>query len=269
MLKILFNMKALPTVECVKLLGVYYNNNINNQLEIFNALLRNGLPVNLEIIEAAFLKGLYIPNLEDYGFKPDLELYKICYKYKNFPNVYVSQLEKNPSVDIDIRLTIADKASTNKQKTEEEIIDMIKLRNIVPDYMMYGQAVCNNKIKLIDYFENEWNMKPNLDTLVLIDVLKSRHEYLERIIKCHNIQQSAITTVAVPKQVEIVAVPKQVEIVAKVESTVEEIKEDKEQSKTKSKKIIVRSRQNPKTRSVPRRITKEKVKAEHIEYNDE
>lgn len=199
MLKILFNMKALPTLECVKSLK---NNGLNN--DIFDLLLVNGLPVNDETIEAALTKGLYIENLENYGYKVDLNLYKICYKYNNFPTVYIKQLENNQFVNLDIRLAISDYFNLHSGKTEDEIINLIKIRNIIPDYMMYGHAVVNRKDKLVEYFENEWGLKPNLDTLVLINDFQFRREYLQRIIDCHNIKQDIITTVAEPaKQAEI------------------------------------------------------------------
>ena len=59
MLKILFNMKALPTIECLESLQ-------NSSTSIFNMLLQNGLPINIQTIDIAFEKHLYIPNLEDY-----------------------------------------------------------------------------------------------------------------------------------------------------------------------------------------------------------
>lgn len=246
MLKILFNMKGLPNLDCVKSL----TGNDNSNVQVFNLLLANGLPINIETIEVAFTKGLYISNLEDYGFKPDLDLYKICYKYNNFPNVYVIQLEKNSSIDMDIRLAIAGGLST--KKTEEEIIDLIKTRNILPDYMMYGQAIINYKHKLVEYFENEWKMKPNLDALVLINDLSYRQQYLKRIIDCHNIKQDIITTFAEP--------PKQVEIIKN--DPITQINGDKF-----TKKVVVRGKKKEATKS-SKNILKKTKKTEPVEYSD-
>jgi hypothetical protein len=73
-------------------------------------------------------------------------------------------------------------------------------------------------------------MKPNLNTLVLIDILSLRYEYLERIITCHNIQESVIITTAIQKQND---------TIAKIESPIKDIVNE---NKTKTaKKIVVRS----------------------------
>lgn len=220
-LNTLFNMKALPTLDCVKSLSSY------NHIDIFNLLLKNGLPINTDTIEAAFIKNIYISNLEDYGYKPDLVLYEICHKYRIFPWVYILQLENNLSVQMDIRLAI--KNYEKKCLPDNQIIDLIKLRNIIPDLMMYTEAVISNKSDLVEYFENECNMKPNLDTLILIENLSMRREYLKRIIECHNIKEDIISTVARPKSVEI-------------KNSLQEIPTNK--SEIISKKIIVRSKKN-------------------------
>lgn len=195
MLNILFDMKALPTLECVKQLG----ENRYRNIEIFNILLKNGLPINMETIDAAFEKEIYISSLDNYNVVADIELYKLCYKYDKFPNEYITQLDKNPSVNMDLRLSIANK-QTGPAKTQEEIIEEIVTRGITPDYTMYDHAVCNNKLKLIQYFENEWKMKPSLNALVLIPDLTTRKQYMKRIIECHNIDPSIIISVAVPQE---------------------------------------------------------------------
>lgn len=195
-LKILLNMKVLPTIECLKALSDINSKNH----EIFNILISNGLVINLETIEIAFMKNIYIDNLQIYGYQPDIEVYKICYKYQCFPNTYILQLKKNPLLHMDIRLAIhKDNEYRDKDisKSEDKIIQLIKDNNIIPDYMMYGHAVSTNKTKLIEYFEIVFNMKPNLDALILIDDLSRRQEYLRRIISCHNIPREIIMTSAV------------------------------------------------------------------------
>ena len=225
MLNILINMKALPTLDCLKAIPI-------NDNTIFQILLKNGLPLNYETLEAAFIKNLYVSNLSDYGITPGIELYRICYKYKKYPYEYTMQLDKNPSVNMDIRTAIDD-VITSKQKSQTEIIEMIKSRAIIPDYMMYGLAVISKKHELVTYFEQVWEMKPNLDTLVLIDDLYSRQQYYERIIKIYNIPEDIKITVA-KIQSPVITANDDTELNCDIETKLE----NSVTKKTKSKTIV-------------------------------
>ena len=250
MLQILFNMKALPTLECLK--SMQCDNNF-----IFDLLLKNGLPINKDTIEISLTKGLHISNLQDYGYQPARELYEICYKHNRFPREYISQLKTNPSLHMDIRLAINDNLvqyptntkgnkSSKEEKlniTEDEIIQKIKDNNIVPDYMMYSHAVSTEKTKLVEYFETEYNMKPNLSALILIDDVTSRRDYLERIISCHNISQDIITTTAKIKSLDVVNVKEE------EEEAVVNVNENTKKASGRKTKLLVKAKTKPKSKS--------------------
>jgi hypothetical protein len=205
MIKILLDMKILPTIECIRSMKPKYINK-----DIFYLLLKYGLPVNLEVVEACLIKGIYIQDLHEHGYKPDIELYKICYKYNDFPKLYVDQLKKNPAVNMNIRLAISRnmKANDNANKstkknpdeiecpvyTVEEIIQMMKDNHVVPDYMMYTHAVATKNTRLVEYFEKEFGMKPTISALILINNENDRREYLDRILKCHDVPSELLTT---------------------------------------------------------------------------
>ena len=190
-LKILLNMKALPTSDCIGYLQ-------NNSMAIFTLLLENGLPVNINNIELAFNKGLYIENLSDYGFEPGMDLYELCYKLMIYPLTYIKQLMKNPAVNLDVRTEIMEYSAHNNnvRKSDEEIIKMIDSAGVTPDYMMYSDAVSrgSNRTRLVEYFETEWGLAPNFHTLVRIPDYNGRLNFLSRIIKNHNISESLLMT---------------------------------------------------------------------------
>lgn len=191
-LKKLFEMKAFPTIENVK--------NLKYRAHDFTVklLLDNGLKLNHEIVEILFTKEIYIDNLlVEHDYIVGMDLYKICYKYNRFPEIYTKQLEAVPNLFVDIRLAIYYCYDTknciklrNKnmlQISESDIIKMIETQSIEPDITMYNHAVIANKQELVKYFENKYNMQPNLETLVLIENLSKRRQYLERIVSYYNL----------------------------------------------------------------------------------
>ena len=254
MLQILLNMKALPTLECLK--SIHCDNNI-----MFDLLLKNGLPINRDTIEISLTKGLYISNLQDYGYQPASELYEICYKHDRFPYQYISQLKTNSSLNMDIRLAIKENPlketntkgnktskEANLKITDDEIIQKIKDNNIIPDYMMYGHAVSSGKTKLVEYFEKEYGMKPNLDALILIENVTSRRNYLERIISCHNISQDIITTTAKIKSLDIANVKKENDANVKEEDAVN-VNENAKKASGKKTKLLIKGKTKPKPKT--------------------
>lgn len=233
MLNKLFNMKAIPTIECV--MSINIANNIEDNKKIFTKLLENGLPINIQTIECALTKNLYIPNLEEYGYKPDIELYKLCYKYQKFPIEYINQLEKNPDLHMELRKLIDNSRS---DYSKEQIIEYINNFGVKPDYMMYGIALRNKNESLVAYFENEWKMKPSLDALLLISDPISKHKYLQRIVDCHKIESSAVISEACEP--------------IKQEQQIEPVKPLDKTNKQKNKVIVRRSRKRENAKSEPK-----------------
>lgn len=199
----LINMKCLPTIGCVDNITTY---NPANGVVVLDDLLSNGLGLNLEVIKRAMANGIYISNFEQMGYVPDIELYRAMYELGIYPEVYLEKLKTNPSLNMDIRESIRTfgSKSTGKYilKTEEEIIKQIKLRNIVPDDIMYTHSIENTCGDLIKYFEDEWGMKPNITSLVKISDYTEREKYFKRLLELYSsvIPQEVLVTSPVIKE---------------------------------------------------------------------
>jgi hypothetical protein len=163
----LINMKAIPDIECVKAL---HESNTN----IMNILLDNGLQVSHEVIKCALNNNIIIHNLEAYGIEYDTALYSICHNTQKLKNEYITYFTKNKLINIHLRMLITNTGS------QDEIIDAIKRDNYA-DYMMYDDAVRLDLQQVIAFLEDNYNMKPNLHTLCLIQDLDIRQKYYERI----------------------------------------------------------------------------------------
>lgn len=196
MLHVFFNMKALASIECLQALPL-------GSKPLFDLLLANGLPVNLKTIEVALLQDLYIDNLYDnYGFQPDIELYKLCHRHSIYPQQYITQMTNIPEINMAIRNAI-DYASTI-EGAQVSIIKMIESQGIIPDSMMYDDAIENGADTLVAYFEKEWGMRLNLTSIMRINDFSKRMKYLEILAKKGVISDDILITTVVPKKVDVV-----------------------------------------------------------------
>ncbi|AYV81424.1 MAG: hypothetical protein Harvfovirus33_2 [Harvfovirus sp.] len=204
MLQVFFNMKALASIECLEVIP-------HGSIVLFTLLLNNGLPVNLKTIEVAMLKGLYIDNLSDnYGFQADVELYKLCHRLSLFPENYVVQMKNVAEINMDVRYMIVEELTDDGVKA---VIKIIEDRGIVPDSMMYDDALEMGIYALVKYFEEEWGMKLNLTSILRICSLSERMKYLDVLVNGGIISKDVVTTKAVLRNV--VAAPVEPVVVKK------------------------------------------------------
>ncbi|AYV84588.1 MAG: hypothetical protein Hyperionvirus30_4 [Hyperionvirus sp.] len=189
MVVVFFGMKALGSIECLEVIPL-------GAKVLFDLLLANGLPVNLKTIELAMGKGLFIDKLfENYGFEPGLDLYRLCHRYSLYPDEYVRQMCGGFGINWDIRRAINSFGVNN----EEGIVAMIRDRGMVPDEMMYDDALVCRKEVLLKYFENEWGMKLNLTSIMRVNLLGDRLWYLDRLVKSGVVPENIIRAKAEKK----------------------------------------------------------------------
>lgn len=221
----LLNMKALPTIETIKL--------IKNQ-NTLDLLLKYGLVnINKDIIKIIAQKSLIIGDLENFNIDYDLDIYRYYHNAPEFPEKYINKFKKNKDLHFDLRTLIR----SHKTKTsEEQIIERIENINYADD-MMYDDAYASAKYIVATYLENVWGCKPNLNTCLKINDKTQRLLYYQRIAdEAEKTNQSIrMTTNAI---VRIINVDKNVNTNDNVNNNAN----DNQNKIDKSQKVIVRGR---------------------------
>jgi len=167
--------------ECIDHLDIskprYDNTNI------CEVLVKAGVTLTTETLEKMFNKGTSSWTIfESIKMDYDIELYKLCHKYNEFPYQLICKIKMNPFNEMELREKIKGYNANN----EDDIIRYIESNEIKPDYMMYDDSVKHNKTKLIEYFEKNHGFKPNMDTLLRIDDFTRRMNYYQRLLKLQN-----------------------------------------------------------------------------------
>ena len=161
-IKKLIDHKLIPTIEC-------YHAIERKSESIIRILLEYGLQLNDEILIDTISRGIYLDNLENYGYDHNINLLKICHRTKNYQ--YLKLLTKDSCSNIYEKIL--------HNKDVKLIIDLTS--NISPCEIIYELAFekCNDE--LVNHLENIWNLKPTISALIRIDDFNKRQYYLEKL----------------------------------------------------------------------------------------
>lgn len=256
-LRTLFNMKALPSVECLESMP-------GCDPVTLKLLLENGLPVDIRTIDVALSKGMTITDLAEYGFQSHYELYEICHKYRTYPDVYMAQLKTVVGLHLDVRDHVRGGGDVARG------IAMIEACGMEPDYMMYEDAVAGAiQTGMVEYLEREWGMCPNLQALSRISSPDDMRRYLLRVVSHHRLPPEVVTTRAVRRPRVPLPEPSPVPLpepspepsIETPEETPQETPEETpevkkgakkgaKKTKAKAKKVVVRGKRGPKPERV-------------------
>lgn len=169
--KLLSINPSLASNECINIMNPKKN---ENNVKITNILLKHGLKIDIKLIELMLQKDIVHQHLSDHNIPYDMTLYKLCHKHAYFPKSYIENMYLTVP-NLDIRNKIRD-----DKINDDNIINIFVTSNIIPDDMMYDDAVRLGRIKLSEFFEKQYGFKPNFKSCMKINDYKKRMNYYSR-----------------------------------------------------------------------------------------
>lgn len=157
LIHIILNYKVIPDKSTFAIINSS-NINFSYNLEL---LISYGFAINYEILELALLNKNTILNLNRFNIKYDKYLYYLCYKYKYYPEIYITKMR-----DIDNKII--------KLRKMFECDELSSVINYINENKLYVDRYCiGNCIKNIpvwNYFVNELKCIPPLITIINLNI---------------------------------------------------------------------------------------------------